>query len=119
MELGPVIPFATSARSPEPRFEILHPDGASLRLFSAKVEQLFSGCQWAEGPVWFADQRSLIWSDIPMNRMLRWDETTGRVGVFRSPSMLGGPMTDFKSSAVRGGAIRCRLSSSWDGPPRP
>jgi gluconolactonase len=86
MELGPVIPFAPNARSPEPAFEILHPDGAALRLFSAKVEQLFSGCQWAEGPVWFADQRCLIWSDIPMNRMLRWDEASGRVGVFRAPS---------------------------------
>ena len=86
MDLGPQIPFTPNTRSPEPAFEILHPDGAGLRLFSAKVEQLFSGCQWAEGPVWFADQRSLIWSDIPMNRMLRWDETTGQVGVFRSPS---------------------------------
>jgi len=86
MELGPIIHFAPNQRSPEPAFEILHPDGASLRLYSAKVEQLFSGCQWAEGPVWFADQRSLIWSDIPMNRMLRWDEVTGQVGEFRAPS---------------------------------
>ncbi|MBV8503530.1 MAG: SMP-30/gluconolactonase/LRE family protein [Paucibacter sp.] len=86
MELGPTIPFAPNSRSPEPAFEILHADGAALRLFSAKVEQLFSGAQWAEGPVWFGDQRSLIWSDIPMNRMLRWDEATGHVGVFRSPS---------------------------------
>ncbi len=86
MELGPIIPFAPNPRSPEPAFEILHPDGAALRLYSAKVEQLFSGCQWAEGPVWFADQRSLIWSDIPMNRMLRWDEVTRQVGEFRVPS---------------------------------
>jgi gluconolactonase len=86
MELGPQIPFATGSRSPDPAFQILDPRGAELRLYSAKIEQLFTGCQWAEGPVWFADQRSLIWSDIPMNRMLRWDETTGRVGVFRSPS---------------------------------
>jgi gluconolactonase len=86
MELGPQIPFVPGSRSPDPAFEILDPRGAELRLYSAKVEQLFTGCQWAEGPVWFADLRSLIWSDIPMNRMLRWDETTGTVGVFRSPS---------------------------------
>lgn len=44
------------------------------------------GIRWAEGPVWFGDGRFLLWSDIPNNRILRWDETDGSVSVFRNPS---------------------------------
>jgi gluconolactonase len=48
--------------------------------------QLFEGCRWAEGPAWFAAGRYLVWSDIPNDRILRWDEPTGTVGVFRQPA---------------------------------
>ena len=51
------------------------------------VEKLWSGCRWAEGPAWFAAGRYLVWSDIPNDRMLRWDETDGSVSVFRQPAM--------------------------------
>jgi gluconolactonase len=36
--------------------------------------------------VWFGDARCLIWSDVPGNQMLRWDEETGAVSAFRKPS---------------------------------
>lgn len=49
-------------------------------------ERLFQGCRWAEGPVYVPAGRYLVWSDIPNDRMLRWDETTGTVGVFRQPA---------------------------------
>jgi gluconolactonase len=52
----------------------------------AKVERLATGCRWAEGPVWFGDARCLIWSDIPNDRMMRWDEPTGTTSVWRAPS---------------------------------
>jgi gluconolactonase len=52
----------------------------------ARVERLWTGARWSEGPAWFAAGRYLIWSDIPNNRMLRWDETDGSVSVFRQPS---------------------------------
>ena len=42
--------------------------------------------RWCEGPVWFGDGRYLLWSDIPNNRIMRWDEETGAVSVFRKPS---------------------------------
>jgi gluconolactonase len=42
--------------------------------------------RWAEGPVWFGDLRCLLWSDIPNQRIMRWDEETGAVSVFRKPS---------------------------------
>ena len=53
---------------------------------SARVEKLFEGTRWAEGPAYFAGGRYLVWSDIPNDRILRWDEPTGNVGVFRSPA---------------------------------
>ncbi|CDZ45886.1 SMP-30/gluconolactonase/LRE family protein [Neorhizobium galegae] len=52
---------------------------------SAAIEELYSDCRWAEGPVWFADLNCLIWSDIPNQRMMRW-APDGGVSVFRSPS---------------------------------
>lgn len=83
---GPHIPFTPNARYPDPAVETLHPSFGALRLFSASVEQLASGCRWAEGPQWFADHRCLLWSDIPADRILRWDDASGHVSVFRSPS---------------------------------
>src|SRR5207248_3993517 len=56
------------------------------RLMLAGVERLATGCRWAEGPVWFGDGRFLLWSDIPNNRILRWDEVTGAVSEYRKPS---------------------------------
>jgi gluconolactonase len=53
---------------------------------SAQVEQLFQGCRWAEGPAYFPAGRYVVWSDIPNDRMLRWDETSGVTGVFRHPA---------------------------------
>ena len=53
---------------------------------SAHVEKLYQGCRWAEGPAWFPAGRYLVWSDIPNDRMLRWDEPTGTVGTFRQPA---------------------------------
>lgn len=51
----------------------------------AEVEELYGGCRWAEGPVWFNDGGYLVWSDIPNNRMLRWVPEVG-VSVFRADS---------------------------------
>ena len=83
---GPAFPFTPSQRYPEPRIEVLHPSFAAYRVFSSTVEQLGSGMRWAEGPVWFGDGRYLLVSDVPGNRILRYDEASGAWGVFRSPS---------------------------------
>ena len=53
---------------------------------TATLERLHTGCLWSEGPAWFAAGRYVIWSDIPNNRMMRFDETDGSVSVFRQPS---------------------------------
>ena len=60
-----------------------------LTVPTADVEQLFGGCRWAEGPVWFNDGGYLVWSDIPNRRMLRWmpdGSGGGSVSVFRAES---------------------------------
>jgi len=50
------------------------------------MQRLHTGCRWTEGPAYFPAGRYLVFSDIPNERMLRYDETTGAVGVFREPS---------------------------------
>jgi gluconolactonase len=68
-------------------FEVIDPRFERLFFGTAQVERLYTGCRWAEGPAWFAAGRYLVWSDIPNDRMLRWDETDGSVSVFRQPAM--------------------------------
>ncbi|GAC1428107.1 MAG: SMP-30/gluconolactonase/LRE family protein [Chloroflexota bacterium] len=53
---------------------------------NARLDHLYDGCRWAEGPAYFPAGRYLVWSDIPNDRMLRWDEVTGTVGAFRHPA---------------------------------
>jgi len=68
-------------------FEVIDPRFRALAFGNVHVEQLYSGCRWAEGPAWFGPGRYLVWSDIPNDRMMRWDETDGSVSVFRQTSM--------------------------------
>lgn len=66
-------------------YEIHDPRFRHLVVGSAALDELYSGCRWAEGPVWFADLNCLIWSDIPNERMLRYSQD-GDVSVFRARS---------------------------------
>lgn len=73
-------------RYPDPAIEVLDPRFRKLIAGSAVVEVLYRGTRWGEGPVWFGDGHYLLWSDIPNNRMLKWDESTGGVSEYRKPS---------------------------------
>ena len=73
-------------RYPDPAVRVLDRRFRQYVLGSAAVERLHTGCRWAEGPVWFGDGRYLLWSDIPNDRILRWDEITGTVSVYRAPA---------------------------------
>jgi gluconolactonase len=75
-----------SQRYPDPAIQIVDPSFTRYRLASAKVERLGTGFRWCEGPVWFGDGRFVLWSDIPNNRMMKWEEETGAISVFRKPS---------------------------------
>jgi gluconolactonase len=67
-------------------FEILDERFKECIKPSARLDHLYEGCRWAEGPAYFAAGRYLVWSDIPNDRMLRYDEAADRVGVFREPA---------------------------------
>ncbi|HTT09429.1 MAG TPA: SMP-30/gluconolactonase/LRE family protein [Burkholderiaceae bacterium] len=67
-------------------FTVLDDRFLKLVLGNIHLEKLWTGCRWAEGPAYFPAGRYLVWSDIPNNRMLRFDETDNSVSVFRQPS---------------------------------
>lgn len=71
---------------PDPAVQSLDRRFAKYRIGNAAIERLYTGCRWAEGPVWFGDARQLLWSDIPNNRILRYEEDTSTVTVFRQPA---------------------------------
>src|SRR5688500_20017037 len=71
---------------PDPAIHALDPRFEKYWLKLSAVERLTTGLRWAEGPVWVGDGRYLLCSDIPNNRILRWDEETGQVSAFRKPA---------------------------------
>ena len=71
---------------PDPAVQVHDPRFARMRLGNAAVERLYTGARWAEGPVWFGDHDCLLFSDIPNNRILRFDAASGQVSDFRRPS---------------------------------
>src|SRR5574340_215335 len=73
-------------RYPHPAVEVLDTSFNKYRLPLASVEHLATGCRWSEGPVWFGDGRFLLWSDVPNSRIMKWEEETGAVSIFRKPS---------------------------------
>jgi gluconolactonase len=75
-----------SQRYPDPLVRSIDPSFTKYRLNTAKVEKIAAGMRWSEGPVWFGDGRYLLWSDIPNNCLMKWEEETGAVSVFRKPS---------------------------------
>jgi gluconolactonase len=75
-----------TTRYPDPSVQVLDPSFNALRLPLASVERLYTGCRWSEGPVYFGDGRYVLWSDIPNDRILKWEEETGTVSVFRKTS---------------------------------
>ena len=77
--------FVASLRYPDPAIEVLDERFLQLRLFSAHVERIATGLRWAEGPVWFGDGRYLLVSDIPNNRVIRWDDVSDEEGTGKSP----------------------------------
>jgi gluconolactonase len=122
--------WVPATRYPDPAVKVLDPSFAKYRIMNAAVERLATGLRWCEGPVWFGDGRYLLWSDIPNNRIMRWDEATGTVGEFRKPSNFA----NGNSRDRQGRLLTCEhagrrvtrteydgrvtvLASQWDGKP--
>jgi gluconolactonase len=84
--MGKPTMWEPSQRYPDANVHVLDSAFNTLRLPLASVEQLATGCRWSEGPVYFGDGRYVLWSDIPNDRILKWEEETGAVSVFRKTS---------------------------------
>ncbi len=73
-------------RYPDPNIKVLDRRFARYVLGNAAIERIAGGCRFTEGPVWFGDGRYLLWSDIPSDCILRCEEETGAVSLYRRPS---------------------------------
>src|ERR1700710_2978512 len=73
-------------RYPDPDVVVLDPRFQKIFIGNSCSRRIATGFDFTEGPVWFGDGRYLLFSDIPNDRILRWGETTGETGAFRSPS---------------------------------
>jgi gluconolactonase len=83
---APETPWQPSPRYPDSAVQIIDQSFARYRLNLAAVERIAHGFRWSEGPAWIGDGRYLLWSDIPNNRIMKWEEETGAVTIFRRPS---------------------------------
>src|ERR1700709_88489 len=79
-------PFMPNQRYPDPAVQILDPSFTKYRIYSSTVEQVATGMRWAEGPAYFPEGGYLLFSDIPNNRIMKFDEKTGQTSVFGNPS---------------------------------
>ena len=75
-----------SVVDPDPAIEAFDPRFKKYIVGTTEIRRLWSGAEWTEGPVYFGDMHSVIFSDVPNNRLLRYDEVTGQTTVFRYPS---------------------------------
>jgi gluconolactonase len=82
--LAQAFAFTPNQRYPDPAVLILDPAFAKYRIYSSTVEQVATGMRWAEGPVYFPDGGYVLVSDIPNNRIMKFDEKTGAFTVFRA-----------------------------------
>ena len=75
--------FRPNQRYPDPAVQILDPSFAKYRIYSSTVEQVATGMRWAEGPAYHAKGGYLLFSDIPNNRIMKFDEASGKTSVYR------------------------------------
>jgi len=86
--------FTEAVRYPDTAVRALDPSFSKYIVFFAAIEQLYSGgMRYTEGPVYFGDGRYLLWTDIPNNRIMKWEESTGAVTVFREPANYANGLT--------------------------
>ena len=80
------VPGAAPIRYPDQNIKVLDPRFQKYVLGNAAIERIAGSCRFTEGPVWFGDGRYLLWSDIPNDCIMKWEEETGAVSHFRRGS---------------------------------
>ena len=94
-------------RYPDPDIVVLDPRFQPMVLGNAAIERIATGFRFTEGPVYYGDGRYLVFSDIPNDALLRWDEITGVVAPLRQPA--GNP--DGNTRDREGRLLSCELGS--------
>ena len=97
----------TPIRYPDPDIIVLDPRFEHMVLGHASIERIATGFRFTEGPAYYGDGQYLLFSDIPNNALLRWDEITGAVATLRNPA--GYP--DGNTRDRQGRLITCELGS--------
>ena len=75
--------FQPNQRYPDPAVYVLDPSFEKYRIYSSTLEQVGTGMRWAEGPVYMPEEHALILSDIPNNRLMKYDEKTKTFSVYK------------------------------------
>ena len=111
--------FDVILRYPDPVWKVLDDRFKQYMIGNTPLLREWTGALWAEGPAWNGPGRYVMFSDIPNNRQMRWDEVTGEVSLLRMPSNFSNGNTfDFQ-----GRQISCEHSTArvvrygWEGPP--
>ena len=63
----------------------------------AAVEILADGFNWSEGPVWVPELQAVLFTDVPENKLYRWDEKNG-LQLYLEPSGYTGYAPNKKKS---------------------
>ena len=71
---------------PDPAIEVISDEFKKYVIGNGYIERIYTGSRWAEGPAWFGDGKYLLFSDIPNNRIIKWEENNGTFTTFRYPS---------------------------------
>jgi hypothetical protein len=95
-------------RYPDPDIVVLDPRFQHMVLGHAAIERIATGFRFTEGPAYYGDGQYLLFSDIPNDALLRWDEITGAVATLRQPA--GYP--DGNTRDRQGRLITCELDRS-------
>lgn len=75
----------TQEASPPLTIEILDPEALEVIDAETEVEVLAEGFTWTEGPLWLESEKSLLFSDIPKNRVVKLD-MNGDTSTYLQPS---------------------------------
>ncbi len=105
-------------RYPPDIFKILDDRFSQYLIFNTPLRREWTGSLWAEGCAWNGTGRYVVFSDIPNNRQMRWDEVTGSVSLLRSPSNFSNGNTfDWQGRQLSCEHSTARLVRyNWEGP---
>ena len=79
--------------------KIEDPAAEALVAADAKIEKLGGDLKFTEGPVWIADKKILVFSDIPPGKLMQWTADKG-VAEFRASENSNGNTLDNKGRLV-------------------